>query len=94
MWLLNYKQCKHLFLLVLQCVGSIDLLLSAAINNVIKFRSYFIYIGKATPNKLVDAHPIFMKKWGGWEVFIFYFLFFTPSVDIVKHLPVLHVKWK
>ena len=28
---------------------------------------------KATPNKLVDAHPIFMKKWGGWEVFIFYF---------------------
>ena len=31
-----------------------------------------VYI-KATPNKLVDAHPIFMKKWGGWEVFIFYF---------------------
>ena len=31
MWLLHYKQCKHLFLLVLQCVGSIDLLLSAAI---------------------------------------------------------------
>ena len=22
----NYKQCEHLFLLVLQCVGSIDLL--------------------------------------------------------------------
>ena len=53
-----------------------------------------VLLYKATPNKLVDAHPIFMKKWGGWEVFIFYFLFFTPSVDIVKHLPVLHVKWK
>ena len=35
MWLLHYKQCKHLFLLVLQCVGSIDLLLSAAISIVL-----------------------------------------------------------
>ena len=29
----DYKLCKHLFLLVLQCVGSIELLLGAAINS-------------------------------------------------------------
>ena len=30
---------------------------------------------KATPNKFLDSHPNFVKNWGGWEVFIFYFLF-------------------
>ena len=28
---------------------------------------------KATPNKFLDSHPIFVKNWGGREVFIFLF---------------------
>ena len=65
MWLLNYKQCKHLFLLVLQYVGSIDLLLSAAINNVIKFRSYYT-IGNNNMlilDPLADASPGKCPRW-------------------------------
>ena len=63
MWLLNYKQCKHLFLLVLQCVGSIDLLLSAAINNVIK-----VTIGNNNTcmlilDPLADASPGKCPRW-------------------------------
>ena len=59
MWLLNYKQCKHLFLLVLQCIGSIDLLLSAAINNVIKLGNNNMLI----LDPLADASPGKCPRW-------------------------------
>ena len=26
---------------------------------------------KATPQKILDSHPNFVKNWGGWEVLIF-----------------------
>ena len=30
---------------------------------------------KATPNKSLDSCPNFVKNWGGWEVYTFFFFF-------------------
>ena len=34
---------------------------------------FFLPHDKATPNKSLDSCPNFVKNWGGWEVYIFYF---------------------
>ena len=39
---------------------------------------------KAIPNKLIDSHPNFRKKWGGWVDFIFYFLIFMENINQSK----------
>ena len=48
---------------------------------------------KATPNNFLDSHPNFVKNWGGWEVFIFYFSYCFNEQDkgLAKALIRLHV---
>ena len=32
------------------------------------------------PNKFLDSHPNFVKNWGWWEGFIFYFFNFRTAL--------------
>ena len=48
---------------------------------------------KATPNKFLDSHPNFVKKGGGWEIFIFYFSdFIEEQINAGRHIEYLEIK--
>ena len=51
------------------------------------------FSGKATPNKFLDSHPNFVKNWGGWGFFIFYFSDgFEEKNNAGRHIEYLEIK--